>query len=88
MLKVLSANYRKEYCIYVVFNTGEEGEVNLEDALWGPVFEPLRNLNLFKRFEVSPIFHTIIWENEADFAPEFLRDKLLEQRKKVKMHSR
>ncbi|HOC69743.1 MAG TPA: DUF2442 domain-containing protein [Candidatus Hydrogenedentes bacterium] len=88
MVEVTAAKYVKNYRIFVVFNTGEEGEVDLEAALWGPVFEPLKNLDVFKRFEVSPLFHTIVWENEADFAPEFLRDKLLEQRKTAKVGSR
>ncbi len=88
MVELTTAKYVKDYRIFVAFNTGEEGELDLENALWGPIFEPLKDLNVFKRFEVSPLFHTIVWENEADFAPEFLRDKLLEQRKTAEVGSR
>ncbi len=83
MLEVTDARYLNDYRIFVVFNTGEQGEINLEDVLWGPVFEPLKDVNKFKRFEVSPVFHTVVWESEADLAPEFLRDKLFEQRKSM-----
>ena len=34
------------------------------------VFEPLKDLNFFKRFTVK--YNTIEWENGADFAPEYL----------------
>jgi hypothetical protein len=51
----------------------------LADSLWGPVFEPLSNVQRFKRFHLSPVLHTIAWDNEADFAPEYLRDKMIEQ---------
>ncbi len=40
----------------------------------GPVFEPLRDPAVFRQFQVHPEFHTLVWPNGADFAPEFLRD--------------
>ena len=36
----------------------------------GVVFEPLKDLNFFKRFSVK--YNTVEWENGADFAPEYL----------------
>ena len=79
MLEVTAAEYVEGYRIRVSFNNGESGIVDLEAALWGPVFEPLRDPDVFRRFEVSKVLHTIRWENDADFAPEFLYDKMLEQ---------
>ncbi len=79
MLEVTSAEYVEGYKIRVSFSTGETGTVDLKDALWGPVFEPLEDLNVFRRFSVSDVLHTVCWENGADFAPEFLYDKMLEQ---------
>jgi len=51
--------------------------VDLENDLWGTVFEPLKNIDRFKKFTVSKELGTIVWENEADFAPEFLLEKVL-----------
>ena len=75
MLEVTTAEYVEGYKIRVSFNTGQSGIVDLEGALWGPVFEPLKDLSVFKGFEVSKTIHTVCWENDADFAPEFLYDK-------------
>ncbi len=75
MLSVIDAKYLDEYRIWVKFNTGDEGEVDLESDLWGPVFEPLRNIALFKQFEVSPVFNTLVWNSSVDIAPEYLRSK-------------
>jgi hypothetical protein len=47
--------------------------------LWGPVFEPLKDPDRFRKFEVSNVLHTIRWEDGADLAPESLYDKLIEQ---------
>jgi len=41
------------------------------------VLEPLRDEAYFARVELHPELHTLVWPNGADFAPEFLREKLL-----------
>jgi len=48
----------------------------LGDELQGEVFEPLRNESFFSRVSVHPEFHTLCWPNGADFAPEFLYEKI------------
>ncbi|MFH1924097.1 MAG: DUF2442 domain-containing protein [Planctomycetota bacterium] len=79
MLEVATAEYVEGYQIRLRFNNGEAGVVDLKDCLWGPMFEPLRDVSLFKRFTVSEVLHTLCWENDADLAPEFLYDKIVEQ---------
>lgn len=56
--------------LYLKFNNGEEGIVNLEPELYGEVFEPLRNPDLFRQVYLTS--RTIEWPNGADFAPEHL----------------
>lgn len=77
ILHVTEAKYLKEFSIWLKFNDGAEGIVDLEDELHGEMFEPLRDAEKFKSFQVDPELETIVWENGADFAPEFLRDHLL-----------
>jgi hypothetical protein len=79
MLELIGAEYVDGYRIQVRFSNGEEGVVDLTEALWGPVFEPLKDLAKFKRFRVSDLFHTITWENGADLAPEYIYDRMVEQ---------
>lgn len=52
------------------------GEIDLASALWGPIFEPLRDPLVFRSFAIHPDFHTLVWPNGADFAPEFLHDNV------------
>ncbi|MBN4054856.1 DUF2442 domain-containing protein, partial [Nitrospira defluvii] len=59
------------------FEDGIEGEVDLEAELWGEIFEPLRDMSVFKKLRLDDEeLHTLVWPNGADFAPEFLYQKL------------
>jgi hypothetical protein len=75
-LHVKKAKYLREYVIWIEFNDGVEGEVDLEGELTGEIFGPLKNKQLFRSFKVDPTLETIVWENGADLAPEFLREKV------------
>lgn len=77
MICVTKAEYRDEFKIWVEFDNGVSGIVDLKDLLWGPVFEPLQELSNFRRFEVSDIFQTITWYNGADIAPEALYERVV-----------
>ena len=70
--KLTSAEHVREYCLNLTFEDGSEGMLDLEDQLWGDVFEPLRDLERFKDFRIDAELHTIVWPNAADLAPEFL----------------
>lgn len=76
ILHVKEAKYLHDYVIWLRFNDGTEGEVDLSDELDGEVFVPLKDINNFKSFKVDPILETIVWENGADLAPEFLYEKV------------
>jgi hypothetical protein len=76
MLEVTEVKYVSGYTLQLSFSDGAEGTVDLEDSLWGPVFEPLKDVAMFKQAFLSSILHTVAWPNDADFAPEYLREKL------------
>ncbi|WP_445768349.1 DUF2442 domain-containing protein [Rheinheimera sp.] len=39
----------------------------------GPVFEPLKEITVFRKVSVDPELETVVWPNGADLAPEFLK---------------
>lgn len=75
MIQVKRAEYQSNYRIWVEFTDGARGVADLEDFLWGPVFEPLRDLEKFKRFRITEGYRTIAWGEDADIAPEALYDR-------------
>ncbi len=76
ILHVKDAKYLHDYVIWLKFNDGTKGEVDLKDELYGEVFEPLKEIARFKAFKVDTELETIVWDNGADFAPEFLHHKM------------
>jgi hypothetical protein len=74
--RVSEATYIKDFIIMIRFADGVEGEVNLSNELEGEIFQPLKDVEYFKKFIVHPELHTLTWPNGADFAPEFLYDKI------------
>ena len=70
---IVEARHVDGYTVWLRFNDGAEGEVDLSAQLYGPIFEPLKNVEFFRRFVVHPELKTLVWPNGADFAPEFLR---------------
>jgi hypothetical protein len=74
--RIAEAQYVGAYTIWLRFSDGVEGEVDLQQELQGPVFQPLVALEEFRRFQLHPELRTLVWPNGADFAPELLRRKL------------
>ncbi len=75
-LHVREARHIADYTIWLRFNNGAKGEIDLSNELKGEVFGPLKDLNLFKKFTVDPDIETVVWENGADLAPEFLYENM------------
>ncbi|MDX6381808.1 MAG: hypothetical protein QOI57_2832 [Rubrobacteraceae bacterium] len=62
------------YKLEVTSNNGAVKEVDLEDELYGEVFEPVGDIELFKQVAINEETNTLEWPNGADFTPEFLME--------------
>ena len=69
---VTEAKYLHDYEVELKFNDGKKGIVNLENELYGTMFEPLKDKKVFASVKLDKDLDTITWENGADLAPEFL----------------
>ncbi len=76
ILHVKEARYLHDYVVWLRFNDGIEGEIDLAKELDGEVFSSLKDIKKFQSFKVDPVLETIVWENGADLAPEFLHENL------------
>ncbi len=76
MVDVVAVRHVRDYVVWLKFEDGTEGEVDLRQSLRGPVFEPLKDINYFKQVRVDSEIGTIVWPNGADIAPETLYDRV------------
>jgi hypothetical protein len=61
------------YVVHVRFEDGTTGDVDLAYlAELDGIFEPLRDLDYFRKLSADPEAGTIVWPNAADIAPETL----------------
>ena len=76
ILHVTDAKYISDYKVKVFFNDGLEKIIDLKNYINSkkhPFFQPLRDVNNFKKFNVRK---TLVWESGADIAPEYLHDRV------------
>ncbi len=69
---LLEASHIKDFKIYLRFNTGETGEVDLKDIVYRfEVATPLRDPGVFSEFYLDS-WPTLAWKCGFDIAPESL----------------
>ena len=73
LLNITKAKYLGDYRLLLSFNNGVDKVVDLERTIFTDhrkIFEPLQDKGYFQKFIIK--FNTVEWQNEVDFAPEFL----------------
>ena len=72
-IRIRDVELLHDYTLRLDFNDGSTREVDLESELRGPMFEPLRDPEEFRKVIVDPELGTIAWPNGADLDPDVLR---------------
>jgi len=73
---VIEARYLGDYQVWLEFNDGRKGVVDLADELHGETHTPLRNREMFACFYLDYGLASIAWLDGAGFPPEFLYERL------------
>jgi hypothetical protein len=81
--QVIGARYVSGFIVSTRFDDGTEKHIDVSQWFKGPVFEPLKNRKLFKKFFIEG--GTLAWPNGVDIAPEALyaaRDSIKKRQNK------
>ena len=68
--QVIGARYVRGFIVSTRFDDGTEKYIDVSQWFKGPVFEPLKDPKLFKKFFIDA--GTLAWPNGVDIAPEAL----------------
>lgn len=61
------------HTIYVQFEDGIEGEVDIAKIIpFEGIFSKLKDPEYFATVKINPEVGTIVWDNGADLAPDFI----------------
>ena len=77
MINIVNAELKNDYKIYVEFNNGVKGIINFKKILeedHREIIKELLNKELFKTVKVN--LNTLCWDNEVDFAPDYLYEQV------------
>ena len=84
MVWVVKAELKDNYKIYVEFNDGISGIIDLKEKLNNDHRQIVKDLLDLDKFQTVKIdMDTLCWENGVDFAPEFLYEKVKRDKQKV-----
>jgi hypothetical protein len=71
MHRIVKVKSAPGYVLEVEFSNGAFGKVDLSDRLFGQMFEPLLDPNVFNKVQIDE-YGAICWPNGADLAPDAL----------------
>ena len=70
LLKVVAAEYVRDYTLRLTFNTGEVRLVDFTPLMQKGICRKLQDMDYFRSFHLDPF--TVDWNDEIGFAPERL----------------
>jgi hypothetical protein len=88
IINIVRAEYKEGFKIFLSFSNNESLIVDLKTTIYSDhrkIFEPLKEVEYFKTFKIR--LNTITWDNEANFAPEFLLELGKAQQNKELTHA-
>jgi len=74
--KVIACKPLPQYHVWLLFDDGLEGEVDLSDFVGKGVFKAWESIEFFNQVKVDPLSDTLSWSDEIDLDPYVLREKI------------
>ncbi len=74
--KIVSCKPRSNYRVWICFDDGLEGEVDLSHLVGKGVFEAWESIEFFNQVRIDPKSDTLTWGEEIDLDPYVLREKV------------
>ena len=74
--KIVACRPLPHYRVWIRFDDGLEGEVDLSDLVGKGVFEAWSSVAYFNMVRIDPNTDTLTWGDDIDLDPYVLRDKI------------
>lgn len=80
-VRIVACEARPNYILWIRFDDGIEGEVDLSNLVEQGVFKAWKNLDFWKSVKVDPESETVCWGEEIDLDPYVLKEDILKSKK-------
>jgi hypothetical protein len=74
--KIVACKPKPNNHVWICFDDGLEGDVDLSPLLGHGVFEAWKSIEFFSQVRVDPETDTLTWGDEIDLDPYVLREKI------------
>lgn len=74
--KIIACKPRANYHIWIRFDDGLEGEVDLSNLVGKGIFKAWDSFEFFNKVRVDPKKDTLTWGEDIDLDPYVLREKI------------
>ena len=74
LYKITSFSLKDNFSIEFFFDDGTNKIIDFSPVLYGEMYGPLKNIELFRQADLDEEVHTIVWPNGADFEPSLLHN--------------
>ena len=74
--KIVACKPKPNYHVWIRFDDGLEGEVDLSHLVGQGVFKAWKSVNFFNQVRVDPKTDTLTWGEDIDLDPYVLREKI------------
>src|ERR1700733_7723917 len=74
--KIVACKPKPNYRVWIRFDDGLEGEVDLSDLVGKGVFSAWESVDFFNQVRVDPKTDTLVWGEDIDLDPYVLREKI------------
>lgn len=81
---IVACKARPNYVLWIRFDDGLEGEVNLSDLVGDGVFKSWESKKFFESVKVSPESKTVCWGEDIDLDPYVLRNDIIKKMRKLR----
>jgi hypothetical protein len=82
--KIIACEARPNYVLWVRFDDGIEGEVDLSNLVGQGVFKAWESPSFWKSVKIDPESETVAWGEEIDLDPYVLKQEILDSQKSEK----
>jgi hypothetical protein len=74
--KIVACKPKPHYRVWIRFDDGLEGEVDLSDLVGKGVFEVWKSVDFFNQVRIDPRSDTLVWGEDIDLDPYVLREEI------------